>query len=195
MSGIDSLTHPLVRAGLGWLSRPRQPIMDGSLRLDGLHTPVEVLRDRWGVPHIYADNLHDLFFAQGFVHAQDRLWQMDFNRRLVAGRVAEALGAVALPLDRWMRTLTMRRVANYEVNLLDSEARASLEAYAAGINAFIAQGRLPIELTLLRYKPEPWVMADTLAWIKMMSWTLSVNWEAEILRAQLVARPGRGARR
>jgi penicillin amidase len=172
------------------LSRSRRPKTDGELRLSGLQAPVEIHRDRWGVPHIYAEDDHDLLLAQGFVHAQDRLWQMEFNRRLVAGRLAEVLGPVAVPLDRWMRILTMRRVAEYEVGLLNAEVRADLEAYAAGVNAVMAQGRLPVEFTLLRYRPEPWTVADTLAWIKMMSWTLSVNWESEILRAQLVARIG-----
>ena len=78
---------------------------------------------RWGVPHIFAECSTDLFFAQGLVHAQDRLWQMEFNRRMVAGRLAEILGEVALPLDRWMRTLTLRRVAEFEVSLLEPEIR------------------------------------------------------------------------
>lgn len=186
MSSSSILLKPVFKL----LARTRLPKTDGELRLSGLHAPVEVLRDRWGVPHIYASDIHDLFFTQGFVHAQERLFQMDFNRRLVAGRLSKILGAVSIPLDRWMRTLTMRRVAEYEVKLLTDEGRDFLQAYANGINAFIAQGRLPLEFSLLRYKPEPWILADTLAWIKMMSWTLSVNWEMEILRAQLNARLG-----
>lgn len=180
----------LLGAGYYWLLRRPLPQTKGTLRLRGLHAPVEIIRDRWGVPHIYADNACDLMFAQGFVHAQDRLWQMDFNRRLVAGRLSEVLGAVTAPVDCWMRTLSMRRIAEQEVDLVGGEARAELEAYAAGVNARIGQGRLPIEFTLLRYAPEPWGLADSLAWIKMMSWSLSVNWEAELLRAQLIARLG-----
>jgi penicillin amidase len=172
------------------ISQTRLPRLDGTLRLAGLSHPVEIRRDEWGVPHIYANNLPDLFFAQGFVHAQDRLWQMEFNRRLVAGRLAEILGPVAVDLDRWVRTLTMRRVAEYEVMLLSEEARNFLQAYANGVNVFMARQRLPIEFTLLRYKPEPWTIADSIAWIKMMSWTLSVNWEAELIRSKLVARLG-----
>lgn len=177
-----------------WLAKPlarlRLPKIDGQIQLAGLRAAVEVRRDEWGVPHIYASNLPDLFFAQGFVHAQDRLFQMDFNRRLVAGRLAEVLGPPALPLDRWMRTLTMRRVAEFEVNLLDETTRAYLQAYANGINAFLAQARLPLEFALLRYRPQPWTPADSLAWIKMMAWSLSVNWEAELLRARLQERLG-----
>jgi len=180
----------LVGAGYYWLVRRPLPQTKGTLRLPGLRAPVEIIRDRWGVPHIYAANTHDLMFAQGFAHAQDRLWQMDFQRRLVAGRLSEVLGQVSVPLDRWMRILGMRRVAEQGVNLLDGSLCAEVEAYVAGVNARIAQGRLPIEFTLLRYRPEPWTLADSLSWPKMMSWTLSVNWEAELLRAQLIARLG-----
>jgi penicillin amidase len=186
MPSSSSFLKPLLKL----MARTSLPKTDGELRLSGLHAPVEVLRDRWGVPHIYAENVHDLFFAQGYIQAQERLFQMDFNRRMVAGRLSEVLGAVTIPLDRWMRVLTMRRVAESEVKLLEGEGRDFLQAYANGINAFVARGRLPLEFTLLRYKPEPWILADTLAWIKMMSWSLSVNWEMEILRAQLIARLG-----
>jgi penicillin amidase len=96
------------------------------------------------------------------------------------------MGEITLPVDRWIRTLSMRRVAEQEADLLTPESRSLVEAYAAGINARIAQGRLPVEFTLLRYKPEPWIVADTLAWVKYMSWALSVNWESELLRAQLI---------
>jgi penicillin amidase len=187
---VKKKPKPIAANFLRMLSRTRLPRLDGELRLAGLAKPVRMLRDDWGVPHIYAENLHDLFFAQGFAHAQDRLWQMEFNRRLVAGRLAEILGPIAVDLDRWVRTLTMRRVAEFEVNLLSEEARKLLQAYANGVNLCMLRQRLPIEFTLLRYRPEPWILADTLSWIKMMSWSLSVNWEAELLRAQLVARLG-----
>lgn len=190
MTNQNSLFIRLIKSAMGLLDRTRLPRIDGSLHLAGLHAPVEILRDAWGVPHIYAQNLSDLFFAQGFVHAQDRLWQMEFNRRLVAGRLAEKLGAVALPLDRWMRTLTLRRVAEFEVSLLSEETKSYLQAYANGINIGILHGRLPIEFTLLGYHPEPWQISDSLAWIKMISWNLSVNWESELLRTQMVARLG-----
>ena len=101
------------------------------------------------------------------------------------------LGAVALPVDRWMRTIGMRRAAEQDVTGLSGGTHAELEAYAAGVNAYIAQGPLPVECALLRYPPEPWLVADTLSWVKMMSWSLSVNWETEILRAQLIARLGK----
>ncbi|MGE5374217.1 MAG: penicillin acylase family protein, partial [Bacteroidota bacterium] len=172
------------------LLRQPKPRYAGRLRSKQLSGPVEVLRDRWGVPHIYAGSIHDLLFTQGFVHAQERLWQMDFNRRLVAGRLSEILGSVSVPIDRWMRTLTMRRVAESEAGLLDDDSRNLLEAYAAGVNACIESEPLPLEFRLLNFKPEPWIPADSLAWVKMMCWYLCINWEAEILRARLVARLG-----
>jgi penicillin amidase len=190
MPDFTSLITPVLSAGLTWLSRRRLPKVDGALCLDGLQAPVEVVRDRWGVPHIFAANEHDLYMAQGFVHAQDRLWQMEANRRAGAGRLAEVVGAAAVEMDRRMRTLTIRRVAEHEATLLDDDIRAVLDAYAAGVNAFIAQGRLPVEFTLLRYKPEPWVVADTLTWIKMMSWYLCADWWAEVSRWQLIKRLG-----
>jgi len=160
------------------------------MRLPGLRHTVEVIRDRWGVPHIYGQTIHDVLFAQGFVHAQDRLWQMEFQRRLASGRLAEVLGAVALPVDRWVRILGLRRAAEAGLNLLRGEVRDELAAYVAGVNAFIARGRLPIEFVLLRYRPEPWTIADSLVWAKMMAWNLSINWETEILRARLIGQLG-----
>ena len=175
-------------AGAAYYMLLKRPLAQtkGAIRLQGLNDEVEILRDRWGIPHIYASGEHDLLFAQGFTHAQDRLWQLDLWRRLVAGRLSEVMGELTVPVDRWVRTLSMRRVAEQEVDLLGDECRSLLEAYAAGINARIAQGRLPVEFTLLRYKPEPWTVADTLGWGKYISWVLSVNWESELLRAQLI---------
>ena len=190
MVDIFNLVAPLINAGLGLVARTRLPRTKGDMRLSGLHGSVEIFRDQWGVPHIYANDEQDLFFAQGFVHAQDRLWQMEFNRRLVAGRLSEVLGPVTLDLDRWMRILTMRRVAEFEVQLLNNKASSYLQAYGDGVNAFVERCRLPIEFVLLGYRPEAWIIADTLAWIKMMSWSLSVNWESEILHARLIDKLG-----
>jgi len=173
-------------AGYYWLLRRPLAQTQGRMELSGLEGEVEVIRDRWGVPHIYAQSTPDLMFAQGFVHAQDRLWQMDFQRRVVAGRLSELFGERTLLVDRWLRILGMRRVAEREVVLVDADMRVELEAYAAGVNARIDQGRLPLEFSLLRYRPEPWTVADSLCWSKMMAWSLSVNWESELLRARLI---------
>ena len=186
MSIFHTALSAALSAGLMTVGRVRRPKTRGRMRLRGLTAPVEILRDRWGVPHIYAANARDLMFAQGFVHAQDRLWQMDFQRRLVAGRLAEVVGAAALPADRAVRILGMRRVAETELALLDADARAEVDAYVAGINACMAADPLPTEFTLLRYRPEPWTPADSLSWAKMMAWSLSGNWESELLRAALI---------
>lgn len=180
----------LAGAGYYWLLKRPLPQTAGQLSLSGLQEGVEVLRDPWGVPHIYAQNETDLFFAQGFVHAQDRLWQMEFQRRLVAGRLSEIFGKQTLQVDRWLRILSMRRVAEQGAELLKPEVSAAIEAYAAGVNARIALGRLPVEFTILRHQPQPWTVVDTLSWLKMMSWVLSVNWESELLRARLIDRLG-----
>ena len=180
----------LLGAGYYWLLKRPLPQTKGELALPGLHDRVEILRDRWGIPHIYAHDTHDLMFAQGFVHAQDRLWQMEFQRRLVSGRLSELVGEPTIQVDRWLRILGMRRVAEQGVALLNDEVRAYLEDYAAGVNARIARGRLPLEFTILRHRPEPWTLVDSLAWMKMLSWQLSVNWESELLRAQLIDRLG-----
>jgi len=190
LSSAYQAVRSLAVLGTFWLLRQPQPRTKGNFQLKGLSAPVEILRDRWDVPHIYAKTTADVLFAQGFVHAQERTWQMDFNRRLVAGRLSEILGPISVPLDRWMRTLTMRRVAESEVDLLDAETRSLIEAYAAGVNACFEHEPLPLECRLLNYQPEPWVIADSLAWVKMMAWDLSVNWETEILRARLIAKLG-----
>lgn len=190
MAWLKELASRPISALLIWLDRRRLPQVEGAIQIAGLHQTVEIIRDRWGIPHIYAESLDDLLFAQGYVHAQDRLWQMDFQRRLASGRLAEILGRVALPLDRWVRTLGLRRAAEQEPALLDREVSEALESYAAGINAYLSHGPLPLEFTLLRYRPEPWTSVDTLVWAKMQAWALSVNWEAELLRAQLIKRLG-----
>lgn len=168
------------------------PQISGRLAVRGLNAPVEIIRDRWGVPHLYALTAHDLFFAQGYVHAQERLWQMDFNRRVPSGRLSELFGEVTLTSDRFLRTIGMRRAAEEERAHLDPESAAALAAYASGVNAWISdhRSRLPIEFTLLRYQPAPWTPTDTLAFGKLLAWTLGGNWRYELLRAQLIARFG-----
>jgi penicillin amidase len=167
------------------------PITQGTLVVPGLEDEVTVIRDRWGVPHIYAESLSDLFFAQGYVHAQDRLWQMELNRRIGSGRLAEIFGEMALDADRFIRTVGFRRAAEADLEIMDEETRSALEAYAAGVNAFLdAQQPLTLEFTILRFKPQPWSLLDTLTWGKVMAWNLSINWDTEILRARLMDKLG-----
>ncbi|MBE0624663.1 MAG: penicillin acylase family protein [Burkholderiales bacterium] len=173
-------------AGYAWL-RQSLPQLDGKLALSGLKAPVEILRDRHGVPHIYAASIEDAYFSLGFVHAQDRLWQMEMNRRIAGGRLSEALGAATLDADKFLRTLGVRRVAAATLSALDASTRSQLDAYAAGVNAFLAQrsGPLPPEFLLTGITPEPWQSADSVAWVKMMAWDLGANWRSELLRLRL----------
>jgi penicillin amidase len=179
--------------GLGalglWYQLLRRPLprTSGHLRLRGLEAPVEVLRDRFGVPHIRSRGSLDLAFALGFCHGQDRLWQLEFFRRATAGRLSEFAGADMLHVDRLIRTLGLYRSAERETDLLSDALRARLGAYAMGINAAIENAAsLPIEFQLLRLEPEPWSVTDLLASAKLMALGLSTNWEMELYRAQLV---------
>ncbi len=182
----------LAAGGVIFFLRRFLPKTQGTLAVPGLQGRVEIIRDRWAVPHIYADSADDLFFAQGYVHAQDRLWQMEFQRRLAAGRLSEVVGEATVEYDRIFRTLGIYRAAEADAAALDDEARRALDAYAAGVNAYIAarRGRLSLEFSLLRFEPEPWRPADSLSWIKVMAWTMSCNWVSEIIRARLAARLG-----
>nr|HRJ42414.1 penicillin acylase family protein [Caldilineaceae bacterium] len=170
-----------------WLIQRALPDLSGTLPLTGLTGPVEILRDERGIPHIYAQNQADLFRAQGFVHAQDRLWQMEQNRRIASGRLSELFGVAALDVDRFSRIVGFWRAAQAELATLEPEMVALLEQYVGGINAYIASrpGRLAPEFNLLRRQPEPWTPLDVLAFSKVMGWSLSVNWESELVRLQL----------
>ncbi|MHB1415572.1 MAG: penicillin acylase family protein [Chloroflexota bacterium] len=158
--------------------------------MPGLNGPVTILRDTAGIPHIYASGFRDLFFAQGYVTAQDRLWQMETNRRTAWGRLSEVFGEAGLEADLLFRSMGLGRVAQAEEQALDGETRAILQAYADGVNAYVAHlsGVLPLEFTLLRVDFEPWRPVDSLAWGKMMAWELSTNWATEVRRAALVAK-------
>lgn len=164
------------------------PRTSGSLDLPGLYDTVEVARDERGVPVITAANSHDTYLALGFVHAQDRLFQMEFLRRLASGRVAEAIGPAGLPGDRFMRTLGLRQAAESGLAAVDRETRQALDAYASGVNAFLTtrNGPLPPEFLLLRLEPEPWTPVDSLLWQRLMALRLSGNWHEEALRAALL---------
>jgi penicillin amidase len=168
------------------------PTIDADERLLGLHERVEVLRDKFGVPHVFATDQHDLFFAQGYVTAQDRLWQMDIYRRAAEGRLAEVLGEPALESDRFMRTLGLGRAALLDASVISDEARGFVEAYMEGVNKFLQQhgDSLPVEFTILGYRPEPWTVLDTLAIAKLQLYDAAGNYTQELLRASIAARLG-----
>ncbi len=145
-----------------------------------------MLRDRWNVPHIEAESRDDLWFAQGFCHGQERLWQMDFYRRVVRGRISEMAGEEGLAVDRLMLTLGIHRAARREVEELDAEQRRRLDVFCAGVNAAADQARaLPFEMRLLRLGFEPWSPVDVHSLGKLLAFGLSTNWEKELLRADM----------
>jgi penicillin amidase len=170
------------------------PVIDGEIHLAGLEGPVEVYRDAMGVPHIYATTQHDLFFAQGYVHAQDRFWQMDFWRHQGAGRLSELLGSNLVETDLFLRTIGWERVARQELENLDPESTAILESYAEGVNAYLAEHAgtsLALEYAFLPllnrgYQPKPWIPLNTMTWAKAMAWDLRGNMDTEINRALLL---------
>lgn len=167
------------------------PQVSGEVAVPGLDAEVSVQRDGLGIPVITAGSSHDLFYAQGYVHAQDRFWEMDFRRHVTAGRVAELFGESQVATDTFLRTLGWREVAEQEVEALDESVRGYYDAYAEGVNAYLAdhQGSAAsLEYAVLGlqnpgYEIEPWTPADSVAWLKAMAWDLRGNIETETERA------------
>jgi penicillin amidase len=173
------------------LVRRSFPQTDGEIAVPGLDGNVSVLRDGHGIPQVYADTSHDLFYAQGFVQAQDRFFEMDFRRHTTAGRLSEMFGESTLETDKFIRTMGWRRVAEQELALLSPETLGYLEAYSAGVNAYI-DTHTPSEMSLeyavlgltgLDYTVEDWTPADSVSWLKAMAWDLRGNMDDEITRA------------
>lgn len=170
------------------------PQTSGTLHISALTGDVTVIRDKAGIANIYADSPHDLFLAQGYIHAQERLWQMEVWRHISAGRLSELFGKTSLDTDRFVRTLDWRGAAERDLEALSPEARAALDDYAAGVNAWLDVHRgslgLPFVVTALQsgsggiggYDPEPWTALDSVAWQKVQSWDLGGNLQSEIFR-------------
>ncbi|WEK61599.1 MAG: penicillin acylase family protein [Candidatus Microbacterium colombiense] len=178
-----------------WTIQRSFPQTSGAVTLDGLAAEVTVQRDDRGIPTITADTTDDLFFAEGFVHAQDRFFEMDFRRHVTAGRVAEMFGESQAGTDAFLRTLGWRKVAEAEVAAMDEKTLGYYEAYADGVNAYLASrsgAELSLEYAVIGiqnpdYSPEPWEPADSVAWLKAMAWDLRGNIEDETERALLAA--------
>ncbi len=190
---IVLLVLVVLGAGGGyWFASRAFPQIDGTLHVAGLKSTVQVVRDPRGVPHLYADNLDDLFFATGYVQAQDRLWQMEFNRRVGYGTLSEVFGAATIKEDRFLRTMGLGRAARADWAALSAEEKHPLDMFASGVNAFLNthQHSLPLEFTILGFKPAPWQGVDTLAWAKVVAYDLGGNYDSEIERAELAAKVG-----
>jgi penicillin amidase len=187
LRALDVLLRPLLRH----FASPAAPQYQGEIRLRGLENDVKVSWQSPGIPHVFAAHERDLFFAQGYLHAQERLWQMDLNRRFLSGRTAELFGRFPVPpqelttqfrgcdsvdVDHFMRLLGMRQAALNAAEVLGEDERARLESYSAGVNAFIEScgRRLPLEFRLLRYRPDPWCPEDTLTIGKGFAFLLSL---------------------
>ena len=176
-----------------WVRRPF-PATEGEISVPGLTSKVQVLRGDHGIPQIYADNAEDLFRAEGFVHAQDRFFEMDLRRHITSGRLSELVGKAGLTTDRVIRTLGWRRVAEAELPTLKPETRRYLQAYADGVNAYIHRQGSPSDMSLEYaflstkvpdYRVEDWTPADSLAWLKAMAWDLRGDYTSELTRARL----------
>ncbi len=175
-----------------WL-RTSLPRIDGVVEVAGIEADVEILRDEWGIPHIHAHSPEDAYFALGFVHAQDRFFQMDMQRRGAAGRMSEILGSLAVERDRFLRLLDLHRASRSSFAIMTEGSQATLEAYAAGVNAWLAtrEGPAAPELAvLLAGEPEPWHPADSVSWLKVMALMLAGNWREEALHAAIAERLG-----
>ncbi|MEA5593150.1 penicillin acylase family protein [Rivularia sp. UHCC 0363] len=193
--GILVLVLLITLAGLTtYTFRKSFPQENGAIAIPGLESEVKVLRDEWGIPQIYAASNHDLFFTQGYVHAQDRFWQMDFWRHIGAGRLSEMFGESQLDKDKFLRTMGWKKIAQQEFATLDTDTKANLQAYAAGVNTYLAKHQgsaLSLEYTVLKllnreYRPEPWQPIHSILWGKVMAYDLSTNLGDEIERTILL---------
>ena len=171
------------------------PVHDGEITVEGLQGRVEIFRDSWGIPHIYARNLHDLYFAQGYTQAQDRWWQMEFFRHYASGTTEEITGKNTdlLASDIMVRTLGWRRLAEEEVDALDSDTLSALQAFADGVNAYILSrdaGDLALEYGILKLigidvEVKPWTPVDTLVFSKILAWQMGPMGNMEEIRSSL----------
>ncbi|MEP6639470.1 MAG: penicillin acylase family protein [Chloroflexota bacterium] len=181
---------------LVWVTGRALPRTSGALDVKGLRSTVTVGRDINGFAHITASTPHDLFLAQGYVHAQERMWQMEVWRHISSGRLSELFGASQLKTDRFVRTLGWRAAAERDLAGVAPETRAILDAYAEGVNAWLDanRGNLGLAFLVAGDDPEPWSPIDTMAWAKVQAWTLGANMGTEIFRYLADARLGDPAR-
>jgi penicillin amidase len=180
-------------AAVGWhLHRRALPVISGRVRVPGLKARVEIVRDRWGVPHIFAASERDAYFGLGYAAAQDRLFQMELHRRIGQGRLSELFGPAALPADRLFRTVDLQGIGRRQLAAAPPEVQEAFAAYAEGVNASVStlHGRLPIEFTLLGQTFAPAAADDFVGIIGYMAWTLNLAWEMDPLYQQLVERVG-----
>lgn len=192
MGLLDTLLYYFLNPMVKRHARKSMPQLDGVIPADSLKKPVKVYRDQWGVPHIYAENMEDLVYVQGYVHAQDRLWQMDITRRVARGQLSEVVGKDGLPTDRATKTLGFERLAFQDLENLSKDLNALLHRYVDGINDQIDRigKNMPPEYKLLKYAPVKWEPVDILAMGRMLGWQMSFAWFSEIVRAKMIDEVG-----
>jgi penicillin amidase len=180
---------------LNYIQKKSIPDYNQSIKLLGLDAEVEVLRDEFGIPHIYAKNEKDLYTAVGYIMAQDRLWQMDLLRRVTTGRLSEMFGDKTVKTDQLMRALQMTKKSQMVLDSLPPQIRQTLDYFADGVNQYLTQneGNLPVEFTLLGYKPEKWEAIHTANLIGYMAWDLTSGWKNEFILKQLFDKVGEKA--
>ena len=176
----------LLLGGISWL-HSSLPTLNGHISVTGLIAPIKVTRDVHGIPHVESESERDAYFGLGFVHAQDRLWQMELGRRAGAGRLSEIFGKRTINADRYLRGLGFYQAAKESLNHFDDESLALIDSYTDGINTYLTQhtGALPIEFIIFGHKPEKWSPADSIVSAKMMSQKLGGNARDELLRQLL----------
>ncbi|MBN1397006.1 MAG: penicillin acylase family protein [Bacteroidetes bacterium] len=182
-----------VAAGLAYYLVARSfPDVSGTVKVQQLTNEVRIYRDEYGVPHIDAQNEYDAFFAAGYTHAQDRLWQMELARRAGCGRLSEVLGEQTLKIDKLFRTLGLSRYSQKLAQQIDGDTRKVLQAYADGVNHFISthKGRYPVEFDMLQIEPEQWTVENSLLISRLMAWEMNFSRWIDLLLAELVQRFG-----
>src|SRR5437016_13113306 len=188
-----------VLGAIAWfysVARSALPQLEGTIRVPGLSAPVRVIRDGHGVPVIEASSLSDLYFAQGYVIAQDRLWQLDGMRRFASGELAEVLGSGLIEHDKEQRILGLRHTARRALEVISPEERSYFEAYARGVTAYIEshRDRLPLEFRILRYSPHPWTAEDSMLIPAQMIKDLNhYPYKDALAREKILAKIGRAS--
>ena len=192
MSILNKIAAGVLKPIIKEMSRASLPKLDGNFYIKTIDQDIEVIRDEWGVAHVYAKSIEDAIFAQGFVHAQDRLWQMELNRRAARGKLSEVIGKDGLDADRIARTFGYDRVGKKDWDLLSESTQKLIKAYCNGINAYLKHDnlKLPVEYKLIGHKPEDWTPIDVCAFSRMLTSLLTFGWYDEIIRARLIESVG-----
>jgi len=188
--GLLIVLVAIAAAGAYWALNSSLPDYAGDVTLEGPTAKIRIVRDENAIPHIEAQNLNDAAFGLGYAHAQDRLWQMEMNRRVSQGRMSEVFGKATIGTDKFLRTLGIDQKARAAQKVVSEETRALLDAYAKGVNAYLEtrSGLLPPEFLVLGAKPDPWEPRHSLGWLKMMAWDLGANWNSELARLELAGK-------